>query len=149
MNRFITKKREWGTWPVANINSSEFQVSDAGIIEGLEGITQGVGLDISPYFISGMDTERDKKAKFKANGGTDVFYQVTPSLKASLSINTDFAETEADARQINLTRFDIRLSEKRNFFLDGSNYFSFADGRASDLRPPSGKISPFFSRPLG
>lgn len=148
MNRFITKKREWGSWPVGNINSSQFQVSDAGIMEGLEGITQGVGLDIAPYFISGFDTKRESKTKYKINGGTDVFYQVTPSLKASLSINTDFAETEADARQINLTRFSLRLNEKRNFFLDGSNYFNFGiEGRG--IEPPSGKISPFFSRTIG
>lgn len=148
MNRFITKKKEWGSWPVGNINSSQFQVSDAGIIQGLKGITQGVGLDISPYLISGFDTKRDSKTKYKLNGGTDVFYQVTPSLKASLSINTDFAETEADARQINLTRFSLRLSEKRNFFLDGSNYFNFGlEGGGGEA--PSGKLSPFFSRTIG
>ncbi len=148
INRFIKKKLEWGTWPVGNINSSQFQMSDAGIIEGLEGITQGIGLDIAPYFITGLDNKREQKADFKINAGTDVFYQVTPSLKASLSVNTDFAETEADARQINLTRFSLRLAEKRNFFLDGSNYFSFGlDGRS--IEPPSGKINPFFSRTIG
>lgn len=148
MNRFITKKNEWGSWPVANINSSQFQVSDAGIIEGLEGITQGVGLDISPYLISGFDTKIEKKTKYKINGGTDMFYQLTPSMKTSLSINTDFAETEADSRQINLTRFNIRLSEKRGFFLDGSNYFTFGlDGFR--VEPPSGIANPFFSRTIG
>ena len=148
MNRFITKKNEWGSWPVAKLNSSEFQVSDAGIIEGLEGITQGVGLDIAPYLISGFDTKREDKTKYKINAGSDIFYQITPSMKASLSLNTDFAETEADARQINLTRFSIRLDEKRKFFLDGSNYFNFGiEGRETEA--PSGKVSPFFSRRMG
>jgi hypothetical protein len=148
MNRFITGKNEWGSWPVANINSGQFQISDGGVIEGLEGITQGVGLDISPYFISGFDTKRDVKTKYKINGGTDIFYQLTPSLKASLSINTDFAEAEADARQINLTRFSLRLNEKRNFFLDGANYFNFGmEGRGNEA--PSGIITPFFSRRIG
>jgi hypothetical protein len=147
MNRFITKKREWGSWPVGNINASQFSIAEAGIIEGLEGMTQGVGLDISPYFLSGFDTKIDTKTKFKVNAGVDVYYQIAPNLKASLSVNTDFAETEADNRQINLTRFNIRLSEKRNFFLDGSNYFSFGPDMGSAA--PSGKIEPFFSRRVG
>lgn len=148
INRYITKKREFGSWPNGNLNSNNFQVSDAGIIEGFEGISQGIGLDISPYFITGFDTKRENKTKYKINGGTDISYQVTPSLKASLSINTDFAETEADTRQINLTRFSLRLNEKRNFFLDGYNYFNFGF-EGSDNEAPSGKMSPFFSRTIG
>ena len=148
INRYISKNREYGSWPNGNLDSELFQISDAGIIEGLEGITQGIGLDISPYLIAGFDSKRGDRTKYKINGGTDVFYQVTPSLKASFSINTDFAETEADSRQINLTRFSLRLSEKRNFFLDGANYFSYGlEGMLTE--PPSGKISPFFSRTIG
>lgn len=147
MNRFVTKKREWGSWPVGNINSSQFQISDGGIMSGLRGITQGIGLDVAPYLLLGFDSKRDSKTKYKLNGGTDIFYQITPSLKTSLSINTDFAETEADSRQINLTRFNILLNEKRNFFLDGSNYFNF--GIDDHNAHTSGKLTPFFSRTVG
>ncbi len=148
INRYISKKREFGSWPNGNLNSNKFQLTDAGIIEGLKGITQGIGLDIAPYLISGFDSKKDISTKYKINGGVDAYYQVTPSLKASLSINTDFAETEADSRQINLTRFSLRLHEKRNFFLDGSNYFYFGiEGKG--IEPPSGKMSPFFSRTIG
>src|SRR5690606_30126805 len=63
-------------------------------------------------------------------------------------INTDFAETEVDARQINLTRFSIRLNEQRNFFLDGANYFNYGLEGGRD-EPPEGKLSPFFSRRIG
>jgi hypothetical protein len=148
MNRFIINKQEYGSWPVGNLNSAEFAVSDGGIISGLEGLTQGIGLDIAPYFLSGSDGQRDIKTSYRVNGGGDIFYQMTPSLKASLSINTDFAETEADPRQINLTRFNIRLNEKRNFFLDGANFFNFGfEGRWTEA--PSGKLNPFFSRRIG
>jgi hypothetical protein len=148
LNRYISKKREFGSWPVANINASQFQISDAGLMEGLEGITQGIGLDIAPYFISGFNSKREEKPDYKINGGMDLFCQITPSLKASISVNTDFAETEADSRQINLTRFNKRIAEKRNFFLEGANYFSFGlEGRS--IEPPSGKINPFFSRNIG
>ena len=143
MNRFITKKREWGTWPVGNVNSNQFQISDAGIMEGLEGITQGIGLDVSPYLLTGLDARRDEDTKYKLNAGGEIYYQVTPSLKASVTINTDFAETEADPRQINLTRYSLRLDEKRRFFLEGRNYFGFG------FEAPSGITTPFFSRTIG
>jgi hypothetical protein len=146
--RHIKRKLESSYWPSANINSYKFQVSDAGIIEGIHNITQGIGLDISPYIVGGMDTKQDAKNEYHATGGLDLFYQITPSLKSSLSINTDFAETEVDDRQINLTRFSLLFPEKRDFFLDGASHFSF--GIQSDDSNPYGKgIIPFFSRRMG
>ncbi len=146
--RHIVNKLEVGYWPEANLNTHKFQVSDAGIFDGLEGITQGIGLDVSPYLVTGIDTKHGQKNKGKLTGGTDIFYQLTPSLKASVSINTDFAETEVDDRQINLTRFGLHFPEKRDFFLDGANYFQF--GLEGDrLSPASKKLIPFFSRQMG
>jgi hypothetical protein len=146
--RHIKRKLESSYWPSANINSYKFQVSDAGLLEGIQNITQGIGLDLSPYVVGGMDTRHDTKNKYHADGGLDMFYQITPSLKSSLSINTDFAETEVDDRQINLTRFSLLFPEKRDFFLDGASHFSF--GIQSDDSNPYGKgIIPFFSRRMG
>lgn len=146
--RNIKRKLEASYWPVANLNTHRFQISDSGLLTGLEGITQGIGLDISPYAIGGMNTKRGEKEKFIKDAGLDVFYQVTPRLKASLSINTDFAETEVDDRQINLTRFSLYFPEKRDFFLDGSNYFKFGI-EGDDNNSYRNSIVPFFSRRLG
>ncbi len=146
--RHIKRKLESSYWPTANINSYKFQVSDAGLIEGIHNITQGIGLDLSPYVVGGMDTKRDIKNKYHVDGGLDMFYQITPSLKSSLSINTDFAETEVDDRQINLTRFNLLFPEKRDFFLDGASHFSFGI-QGDDLNPYGKGIIPFFSRRMG
>jgi hypothetical protein len=82
----------------------------------IEDITQGIGLDISPYLVTGLDNQKGEKNDPKLTGGVDLFYQITPSLRSSLTINTDFAETEVDDRQINLTRFSLHFPEKRDFF---------------------------------
>lgn len=146
--RNIVNKLETDYWPEANLNTHKFQVSDAGILDGLENITQGIGLDISPYLVTGMDTKKGEKNDPKLTGGVDLFYQITPSLKSSLTINTDFAETEVDDRQINLTRFSLHFPEKRDFFLDGANYFQF--GIEGDRESPvAQRIIPFFSRRMG
>ena len=146
--RNIKRKLEASYWPVANLNTYRFQISDSGLLEGLEGISQGIGLDISPYAIGGMNTQKGTDNTYHADAGLDLFYQITPKLKASLSINTDFAETEVDDRQINLTRFSLYFPEKRDFFLDGSNYFKFGM-EGDDNNPYRNSIVPFFSRRLG
>ena len=146
--RHIKRKLEMSYWPSANVNSFKFQVSDAGLLEGIKNITQGIGLDLSPYFVGSMDTKHDIKNNYHADGGLDMFYQITPSLKSSLSINTDFAETEVDDRQINLTRFNLLFPEKRDFFLDGLSHFSFGI-QGDDLNPYGKGIIPFFSRRMG
>ena len=54
------------------------------------------------------------------------------SLRANLTINTDFAQTEVDQRQVNLTRFSLFFPEQRDFFLDGATFFDFGStGRAT------------------
>lgn len=139
--RHIRRKLESSYWPVANRNTYTFQVSDSGILEGLEGISQGIGLDINPYAITGVDQKRGTAVEGMGDTGVDLFYQLTPGIKTALTVNTDFAQTEVDTRQINLTRFPLFFPEKRDFFLDGSNYFSFGTGGT--------KLVPFFSRRLG
>lgn len=146
--RNIVNKLETDYWPVANLNTHKFQVSDAGILDGIENITQGIGLDISPYLVTGINSKKGEGNEPKLSAGVDLFYQITPSLKSSLTINTDFAETEVDDRQINLTRFSIHYPEKRDFFLDGANYFQFGieSDRSSSVAQ---KLIPFFSRRMG
>lgn len=146
--RHIVKNIESSYWPEANLNTHRFQVSDAGILEGIENITQGIGLDVSPYLVTGIDNRRGMKGEPRLTGGADIFYQITPSLRSSLTINTDFAETEVDDRQINLTRFSLHFPEKRDFFLNGANYFQFGI-EGDDSSPVSRRIIPFFSRRMG
>ena len=79
---------------------------------------------------------------YKGDGGIDLFYSLTPRLKAILTVNTDFAQTEVDDRQVNLTRFPLFFPEKRDFFLDGAGNFDFA-------REPTNEFNAFFTRRIG
>ncbi len=146
--RNIKRKQEASYWPVANVDTYRFQISDAGLLEGLENITQGIGLDAIPYGLLGLITKKGNSPKYKANGGLDLFYQISPGIKSALTINTDFAQTEVDTRQINLTRFGLLFPEKRDFFLDGANYFHFGI-EGDDSNPYSQHIMTFFSRRMG
>lgn len=146
--RHIKRKSESVYWPPTTLNTDRFAVSDAGLLSGLEGISQGIGLDIVPYVTGGLSKKNETAAKGVIDGGLDAFYQITPQIKAALTVNTDFAQSEVDERQINLTRFSLYFPEKRDFFLDGSNYFSF--GINGDRENKQGtQMIPFFSRRIG
>jgi hypothetical protein len=87
----------------------------------------------------------------------NLYYRLTPSLTASLTLNTDFSATVVDDRQVNLTRFNLFFPEKRQFFLADSDLFDF--GRYAGAVYPPGIRSvtpasqrngqPFFSRRIG
>ena len=85
----------------------------------------------------------------KGNGGADVFYRITSNLMSSTTFNTDFAETEVDARQVNLTRFPLFFPEKRSFFLEDAGIFQFAQGGEGGSEWRRGDLMPFFSRRIG
>src|SRR5439155_5318634 len=72
--------------------------------------------------------------------GLDVKWGVTPGLTADFTVNTDFAQVEADEEQVNLTRFDLFFPEKRPFFLENASTFQFGAPQQIDL---------FFSRRVG
>lgn len=146
--RHIKRKLERVDWPEANLNTYTFQVSDAGLLTGLEGLSQGIGLDLRPYGLAGFDQKTGEQTKGVFNAGGDIFYQVSSGLNAALTFNTDFAQTEVDSRQINLTRFSLFFPEKRQFFLNGANYFNF--GFNGERYHPFGtRIIPYFSRRIG
>ena len=79
------------------------------------------------------------------DGGLDVKYGVTQNLVADFTLNTDFAQVEADEQQINLTRFSLFFPEKREFFLENQGLFDFGGGR-SVARPGGGLRT---GRPVG
>jgi hypothetical protein len=69
-----------------------------------------------PHVISRL--QKGEPAGYEA--GIDVRYDFTPSLSGHLTVNPDFATVEADQEQVNLTRFELNLPEKRKFFLEGN-----------------------------
>ena len=131
-----------------------FQIVKSGNITGIKNPSQGVGLDIKPYGIAGFsrDITRQDVVKVEPDAGVDISYRITSNLVSNTTINTDFAETEVDARQINLTRFLLFYPEKRSFFLEDAGIFEFRQGGTSHGPPGfsgGGDIIPFFSRRIG
>src|SRR5262245_46554472 len=115
--------------PPARGQSGFQQPQFAASLVGLEAPRAGANIDIKPYAISTLTTDRLATPSVtnhpEAEGGLDLKYGVTQGLVADLTINTDFAQVEADEQQINLTRFSLFFPEKRDFFLENQGTFSF------------------------
>ena len=106
-------------------------------------------LELKPYAISevaGTPVSNDVTGDL----GFDVKYGVTESLVTDLTVNTDFAQVEADEQQVNLTRFSLFFPEKREFFLENQGIFAFGGARSAGIGG-AGADTPvlFYSREIG
>ena len=138
VERQIKRLQEIDRWAGSQQDFWIGNLAAAGQLTGLQGISRGLGLDFRPYLGAARED-----GEIKARLGLDLVKSLTPSLTSSLTINTDFAETEVDDRRINLTRFDLFFPEKRTFFLEGAGVFDVAGLGGND------DLIPFFSRTVG
>lgn len=146
VERFLARKSEVIRLNGISKDSFFYNPAEAALLRGFKGIKQGKGITFKPY--AALDVSRDyennEKREWKLNGGFDLYKNFTPNLVGVFTVNTDFAETEVDDRQINLSRFSLYYPEKRAFFLEGSEIFAFEGGGGH--RP---SFVPFFSRNIG
>ena len=143
-SRVIVRKIEEDRWATPRLDIEFTQVSEAGELTGFAEIEQGRGLDVRPFAVGRWIKDERGNDRFEGDMGGDIFYNITPGLRLTSTINTDFAETEVDNRQINLTRFPLFFPEKRAFFLENAGVFDFGRSVVRQL-----EMIPFFSRRIG
>lgn len=143
VERGIQRLQETERWASPERDYSFTQTSRAGLLTNLPNFSAGMGLSIQP-FVTGGGGRPNPGAQTDLTGdlGGNITQRIGSNLEATLTVNTDFAQTEVDARQTNLTRFPLFFPEKREFFLKGSDIFDFGLGLGGDLIP-------FFSRRVG
>jgi hypothetical protein len=148
--RFIARKREmqiypeippdWGFWNFAK--PSMMQTTE------FENIENKRPWYTSPYILGGVghhheyddDDNPDKINDNDIQIGLDIQHAFSDNLNADFTINTDFAQVEADNQAVNLSRFSLFFPEKRRFFLERASTFDFKAEGNNNL---------FFSRRIG
>jgi|ETNmetMinimDraft_32_1059908.scaffolds.fasta_scaffold03106_3 hypothetical protein len=117
LGRYYPRRLEVSLWsgPVEH----ERRVSQFGDLNGLDLQAQVKRYEIIPYALSQVEQGNATEGK----AGLDVRYRLSNNLSADLTVNPDFATIEADVEKINLTRFELSISEKRPFFLEGAEMF--------------------------
>lgn len=150
LSRTINRKNERVLWPAIGLEfggsfAALAAVSQYGTLTGLRGIRRGHNLEIKPYLTLGQQRARpalgaDLEGEFSQDFGVDIKYGLTSNLTLDLTVNTDFAQVEADNVQVNLGRFSLFFPEKREFFLERGGLFLHGRSRATQT---------FFSRRIG
>jgi hypothetical protein len=161
-SRSLETRNEDMAWVTRN---RRWDPSSAGLMTGLSGLDQGIGLDVVPSAslqnrrvlrndnpLTPEDEADTSEDEFEPS--LDLFYKLTPQMNASLTFNTDFSATEVDDRQVNLTRFGLFFPEKRDFFLREADIFEFgrigaSDGTGALSNAERQNARPFFSRRIG
>jgi hypothetical protein len=147
VERFIRRKNEQALWRSFRRTQGLLQLTEEGELANLGDASRGHGLDVYPYALArGNTDDHDASGTSLGGGGAsvkaglDAKLGVSPTLTADLTVNTDFAQVEADSQVINLTRFPIFFPEKREFFLESSGIFDFGTAERAQV---------FYSRRIG
>ncbi len=137
--RIIRHKNELNLWTSWGRDDGLLQLTKLGTLCDLRNLKRGSLVELKPYVLTGVEKTTGKDINENLKSGIDIKYPITSNLTLDFTSFTDFAQVEADQTMINLTRFDLRYPEKREFFLEGAEIFEFS----------SPYTSPFYSRNIG
>jgi len=151
VERWIPAKNETDVFPAIPPDWGEISVMKPSQAQEIvfRDITPDKPLYVAPYVLAGFESSfglnNDESEYLKSKdpdleAGLDIKYGITKTLVMDVTVNTDFAQVEADDQQINLTRFSMYFPEKRTFFLERASVFDFSLGGNSNL---------FYSRRIG
>jgi len=150
--RQIFRKNEFSVWSPMPREKSQW-VRLFGTLDGIKGIAPRRDIEILPYVVAKAKSYQEDPEnpyapgkEIMLNGGVDGKIGITNDLTLNFSVNPDFGQVEADPSEVNLTAFESYFSEKRPFFVEGKNIFSF------QLTDGDGGLSMdnlFYSRRIG
>lgn len=164
LNRDIKRKHEMSFYILVPKKESGFVSKFADLI-GLDGIKPKQRLEILPYFVQkaqylvhDINDPFYKSNQYRTSFGADIKFSLGSNLNVDATINPDFGQVEVDPAIVNLSEFETFYSEKRPFFIEGSNIFSFGFGGSNSNwgfnfgvpeltysrrigRPPQGKVN--------
>jgi hypothetical protein len=147
IRRVIRRKNEedlWRSWRRAQGLDNLVNTAD---VEGFNDVHGDRPVELRPYALARLVLPsydslgaRTAPSANAAKFGVDAKLAVTPTMTADLTVNTDFAQVEADQQVINLKRFPTFFPEKREFFLESSGLFDLGT---------RGRTQLFYSRRIG
>lgn len=130
VSRIIYRKNERSHW--AEIKKDAPWVSSMGTLKGIKNIKTGANLEILPYSAWQIKKmKEDVRNLFRPGNegklrvGLDGKYMISQNLAADFTINPDFGQVEADPAEINLSGYETYQSERRPFFIEGNDIYSY------------------------
>ncbi|HEU4455554.1 MAG TPA: DUF5916 domain-containing protein, partial [Longimicrobium sp.] len=148
VERIIGRRNEYSVLSFTP-KSERGGIARYGHLEGLTAVRTGKRLELLPYTVAkaeyidpGLNPFRTDQ-EYGASVGLDLKYRLTTDLTLDATINPDFGQVEVDLATVNLSAFETVFQEKRPFFVEGSEIFSFGPGQLA----AGGGL--FYSRRIG
>lgn len=150
--RDVARRNERTSWSPWVPDGGGF-VARFGDLTGLVDLPQPRRLEVMPY----ASTKATRAPGNSANPfyrrmvtepsvGADVRYGLPAGLTLTATVNPDFGQVEVDPAVVNLTAFEVFFPERRPFFLEGSDVFSFGQVRRNN---DYGSQTFFYTRRVG
>ena len=146
--RQVARSREQSYWAAIDNDwgfNAMWRISAYGVLHGLENADPGGRIKLKPFGVAGVTGEGEERAG-TTDLGLDAKVGLGSNLNLDVTVNTDFAQVEADEQQVNLTRFELFFPEQREFFLENAGLFQVGEANRP-FEPPETFL--FFSRRIG
>ena len=121
MARKIRRYREDYSWNPINVQYNDFSLQ-AGILNGIHNVNPPIRLSFMPYTSLYVESY-EENITFPYNYGIDLKYGINESFTLDMTLVPDFGQVASDAMVLNLTPFEVRYEEKRQFFNEGTELF--------------------------
>ncbi len=138
--RDIVSKNEEALWQGWSRDYSIYAVTNAGRLTDIIDIAYAKKFEFLPYLLAGWRFDEDHGDTYPLKAGGNLNVSLSPTLKLNLTSYTDFAQVESDRIPVNLSRFAVFYPEKRQFFLEGYDMYSYYLGDRNNA---------FYSRQIG
>ncbi len=125
--RTIRRNRETSSWNYVNIEK-QGTINQLGTLENINNIKPPIRLELYPYFLSSIENYSENLSWNKGiNGGLDLRYGINESFTLDMTLVPDFSQTESDDIELNLSPYETKYEEKRQFFTEGTELFNKCD----------------------
>ncbi|MCD4735659.1 MAG: carbohydrate binding family 9 domain-containing protein [Bacteroidales bacterium] len=121
--RANSRHNEWSTWKHIDPEQNGF-LEQAGKIEGIEYITPPARLAFYPYLSTYAEHNVNNKWGYSYSGGMDIKYGLNESFTLDMTLVPDFGQVQTDDKVLNLTPYEVKYDEKRQFFTEGMDLFN-------------------------
>ena len=116
------------SWSYIDPKISGF-INQEGELSGIKGIKSPIRLSFSPYISSTVNNypynlagQNNTTGSF--NGGMDIKYGISQSFTLDMTLVPDFGQIRSDNQVLNLSPFEVRFNENRQFFTEGTELFN-------------------------
>ena len=124
--RWIPRNREWAVWNPVELTYPGWWKKN-GLWTGIQNLDPPVRLSLTPYISGYLEAGSNQGTEFLYNGGIDFKYGISQGFTIDSTLIPDFGQVESDDIELNLSPYEIKYNEKRQFFTEGTELFSKGD----------------------